>query len=164
VSVVYLVVVWRGIGHLNARLTKRHVGQVDPGQRALDWALALFGLGCMAVYLAAAIRQGAAGQWRWYALGGVALVAVSWAVVHTAFTLRYARLYYPVGDGLAFVRRPAFADFGYLAFGIGMSCRLPPGITGVRLRREAFRHAVVSYLLGALVVASVATVVVVSLN
>jgi uncharacterized membrane protein len=164
VSVVYLVTVWRGIGGLNARRTKRHVRQPDPGRGALDRLLALGGVGCLVIYTVAALHQGDAQQWRWYALGGVILVALSWAVTNTAYTLRYARAYYGDQPGGGFTGRPAFRDFAYLAFGVGMSCRPPQGLTSPALKREAFRHSLVSYLLGAAVVASIATLVVVSLN
>ena len=57
---------------------------------------------------------------------GVASVSVilSWATVHTVFTLRYARLYYAGGGGIDFNDDrdpPAYTDFAYLAFTIGMT-------------------------------------------
>jgi hypothetical protein len=52
----------------------------------------------------------------------------SWASVHTAFTLRYARLYYSSGGGIDFHvnERPDFGDFAYVALTIGWRPRLVP--------------------------------------
>src|SRR5947209_6683090 len=64
---------------------------------------------------------------------GVASVVASWAVVHTIYTLRYARLYYSGDDsagesgsgggGMDFhdKHQPRFTDFAYLAFTVGMT-------------------------------------------
>src|ERR1022692_1210369 len=55
---------------------------------------------------------------------GVLSVALSWALVHTVFTLRYARAFYgtPVG-GIDFNEDdpPTYLDFAYLAVTIGMT-------------------------------------------
>ena len=51
-------------------------------------------------------------------------VVLSWAVVHTIFTLRYARLYYVgAAGGIDFKQDepPRYTDFAYLAFTIGMT-------------------------------------------
>jgi uncharacterized membrane protein len=64
-----------------------------------------------------------------YLQAGFALasVSVSWIVVHTVFTLRYARLYYSgrVG-GIDFNEAdlPQYSDFAYLSFTIGMTFQL----------------------------------------
>jgi uncharacterized membrane protein len=55
---------------------------------------------------------------------GLASVVLSWAMVHTVFTLNYARLYYRGPDGgVDFNQRepPRYSDFAYLAFTIGMT-------------------------------------------
>ncbi len=55
---------------------------------------------------------------------GVVSVALSWGLVHTIFTLRYARSYYsPVEGGIDFNEDdpPTYLDFAYLALTIGMT-------------------------------------------
>lgn len=52
-----------------------------------------------------------------------ASVLLSWATVHSVFTLRYASLYYTTGGGIDFNedRLPTYGDLAYLAFTIGMT-------------------------------------------
>lgn len=79
-------------------------------------------------------------------------VAASWAMVHTLFALRYAALYYgdPEG-GIDFNdrQRPAYRDFAYFAFTIGMSYAVSDTNVGSSvIRRVVLRHALLSYLFG----------------
>ena len=92
-------------------------------------------------------------------LTGLAVLSVvlSWACVHTIFTLRYARLYYapPVG-GIGFPAddRPDYSDFVYLAFTIGMTYQVSDTDLAKRpIRRAALHHALLSYLFGAVILA-----------
>jgi uncharacterized membrane protein len=53
----------------------------------------------------------------------VLVVTLSWALTSTVFALKYARLYYAGGDGGIDVHQdqpPAYSDFAYLSFAIGM--------------------------------------------
>jgi uncharacterized membrane protein len=85
-------------------------------------------------------------------------VFASWALVHTVFMLRYAHTYYgrPVG-GIDFSSEedPNYHDFAYLAFTIGMTFQVSDTdlTTGV-MRRLALRHALLSYLFGAVILAT----------
>ncbi len=83
-------------------------------------------------------------------------VMLSWCVVHSMFTLRYAHQYYiePVG-GIEFPGGtvPDYRDFAYFAFTIGMSFAVSDtNVTSQVVRRIALRHALVSYLFGAVIV------------
>jgi Predicted membrane protein len=84
-------------------------------------------------------------------------VISSWALVHTVFTLRYAHTYYrrPVG-GVDFSSDevPDYHDFAYLAFTIGMTFQVSDtDLTTTAMRRLALRHALLSYLFGAVILA-----------
>jgi uncharacterized membrane protein len=85
-------------------------------------------------------------------------VVVSWAMVHTVFALRYARLYYtkPVG-GIDFKSRdehPDYHDFAYVAFTVGMTFQVSDtDIQSRRIRRSVLGHALLSYLFGAVILA-----------
>jgi uncharacterized membrane protein len=90
-------------------------------------------------------------------------VALSWSLVHTVYTLRYARSYYgdPVG-GIDFNEDdpPTFLDFAYLAVTIGMTFQVSDtNLTTKAIRRIALSHALLSYLFGAVIVALVINVV-----
>ena len=86
----------------------------------------------------------------------VVAVAVSWAVVHTMYALRYAHLYYREQQGGIDFHDdgpPDYRDFGYLAFTIGMSFAVSdPDIIDRTIRRTVTEHALVSYVFGAVIV------------
>jgi uncharacterized membrane protein len=82
--------------------------------------------------------------------------------VHAVFTLRYAHLYYSEGGGIDFNddADPDYHDFAYLALTIGMTFQVSDtNLTTKAIRRTATRHALVSYLFGAIIIAMVINVV-----
>jgi len=85
-------------------------------------------------------------------------VAASWVLVHVLFTLRYAALYYLAGgSGIDFNQDepPAYRDFAYLAFTLGMTYQVSDtNLTSTAIRREVLRHALLSFVLGVIVLAS----------
>ena len=90
---------------------------------------------------------------------GVLSVASSWFAVHTVYALRYAQLYYSAADteppGIDFNgTTPAYLDFAYLAFTVGMSYAVSDtNLTNRRARKAVLSQAMVSYLLGAVIIA-----------
>ena len=92
----------------------------------------------------------------------VVSVAASWFAVHTVFTLRYAHLYYLDDGGLDFhdERRPAYVDFAYVAFTVGMTFQVSDTeVTSGSIRASVLRHALLSYLFGIAVIALTINVV-----
>lgn len=89
---------------------------------------------------------------------GIVSVLFSWAVIHTVFGGRYARLYYTGTDGgVRFHQQspPRYTDFAYLAFTIGMTFQVSDtALSSPEIRRTALRHALLSYLFGAVIIAS----------
>lgn len=83
-------------------------------------------------------------------------MALSWLLVHTLFTLRYATLYYLAKDGVDFNKNPPkYADFAYLSFTIGMTYQVSDtDLTTDAIRYPALRQALLSYALGAIVLAT----------
>jgi uncharacterized membrane protein len=79
-------------------------------------------------------------------------------VVHTVFTLRYAALYYRQAEhGVDFNEsdRPVYADFGYMAFTIGMTYQVSDtDLTTKGMRHAALRHALLSHALGTVIIAA----------
>jgi uncharacterized membrane protein len=89
-------------------------------------------------------------------------VLLSWTMVNTVFTLRYADLYFSgpttgidfgtTDDGDA---RPEYRDFAYLAFTIGMTYQVSDTtLRDRRIRRTVLAHAALSYLFGVVIVAT----------
>jgi uncharacterized membrane protein len=89
---------------------------------------------------------------------GIGAIVCSWGVVHTIFTLRYAGLYYTGPDGGVDFNeddKPVYADFAYLAFTIGMTYQVSDtDLTTKAFRHTALRHALLSYLLGTVIIAA----------
>jgi uncharacterized membrane protein len=93
---------------------------------------------------------------------GVAVLTVvlSWNVVNTVYTLRYADLdYRSRAAGIAFDEqdgqgRPTYRDFAYVAFTIGMCYQVSDTtLRDRRIRRTVLAHALLSYLFGVVIVA-----------
>lgn len=88
---------------------------------------------------------------------GVLVVILSWALVNTVFALKYARFYYSGGDGgIEFHQQepPAYSDFAYVAFTVGMSFAVPETpLADRQLRKVGLAHALMSYLFGTVVIA-----------
>jgi uncharacterized membrane protein len=89
-------------------------------------------------------------------------VVLSWGVVHSVFTLRYAHLYYRGGGGIDFNEDadPDYRDFAYLALTVGMTFQVSDtDLKTKEIRRTATRHALLSYLFGAVIIAMAINVV-----
>src|SRR4029450_4810440 len=101
---------------------------------------------------------------------GVATIAISWVIVHSVYTLRYADLFYrePEG-GLDFKSGPDFQpdyhDFAYTAFTIGMTYQVSDtDVNRHEMRRTVLRHALLSFLFGAVILATTVNVIATLLN
>lgn len=100
---------------------------------------------------------------------GVVTVGLSWTLVHTVFTLRYAHEFYtePVG-GIDFKTRdelPDYRDFAYVAFTVGMTFQVSDtDIQARRIRHTVLRQALLAYLFGAVILAVVVNVIATLLN
>jgi len=89
----------------------------------------------------------------------VLTVVLSWTVVNTVYTLRYADLHFQSkAAGIAFGdsvgrERPTYRDFAYVAFTIGMTYQVSDTtVRDPRIRRTVLSHALLSYLFGVVIV------------
>jgi uncharacterized membrane protein len=82
---------------------------------------------------------------------------LSWALVHTVFALKYARLYYTGGDGgivMDHDEPPAYSDFAYVAFTVGMSFAVSDTeLSSTQIRKVGLAHALLSYAFGTVLIA-----------
>jgi uncharacterized membrane protein len=150
--------VWWRNGRLDAESTKRSVLEEDPGVALADLLLLTAGLVCLGGVALVLVKAAASGgsTKAIYLLIGVVSVLASWATVHSVFALRYARLYYRAGGaGIDFndPGPPNYMDFAYAAFTIGMTFQVSDtDLTSKEVRRTALKHALLSYLFGAVIV------------
>jgi uncharacterized membrane protein len=159
-AAVYVAWTWATIWHRDPAATARLALREDPGRAVADALLLVASMASvLAVVLAiAAGRDAGPGERDLRAGLAVASVALSWTVVQTLFTLHYARLYYthPVG-GIDFNQEapPRYADFAYLAFTVGMTFQVSDtALASSALRAATLRQALLSYLLGAVILAT----------
>jgi uncharacterized membrane protein len=138
----------------DAEQTALRATTTDPDRVATDAALltaAVASLVTVALVLLRAPQTGRAAEFVQVGFGVVSVV-VSWAMVHTLYTLRYAALYYGrPGGGIDFnsAEPPAYRDFAYLAFTVGMTFQVSDTVLhSTTLRRTVLRHALLSYLFG----------------
>lgn len=158
-AAVYLGWSWLSIARLDSAATARLAVRQDPNRALADTLLLT---ACIASLLAVTVVVGFAetspgiSKTLHVALGAVS-VLLSWIVVHTVFTTRYARLYYTGPDGgIDFHQRtpPCYADFAYVAFTVGITFQVSDTNLSTReMRAAVLRHALVSYLFGAVIIA-----------
>ncbi|SCG66042.1 DUF1345 domain-containing protein [Micromonospora inositola] len=93
---------------------------------------------------------------------GVATLTVllSWTIVHTVFTLRYADLHFgSTAGGIGFGGEsvpggPTYRDLAYVSFTIGMTYQVSDtAISDPRIRGTVLSHAILSYVFGVVIVA-----------
>jgi uncharacterized membrane protein len=159
-AVVFCVWVWASVWGMDAADTAAHANEEDPGRELTDIILlgaSVASLVAVGLVLFGAGSQSSPTRYIQAALG-VASVTISWVLVHTLFTLKYARVYYsdPVG-GIDFNEDddPQYSDFAYLAFTIGMTFQVSD--TNLRtktMRRTALRHALIAFPLGTVIIAT----------
>jgi uncharacterized membrane protein len=153
-AAIVLAWVWRLIWPEDAAGTKRlaeaegRTHTTDAG--VLMATVASFGAVASALLLSSR-RHGATATAA--VLLSLVAIVLSWSLANTIFALKYARLYYLDEDGgmdFAQPDPPAYSDFAYVAFAIGMTFGPPEGTapTTTVMRRAAFGHALLSYVFG----------------
>jgi len=159
-ALAYCGWVWSSVWRLDAKSTASHATREDPSRDLTDLVLLGAAIASLIAVGAVLVRAGAASGDAKYLEAGLAVVSVfvSWTLVHTVFTLRYARLYYSgEAGGIDFNEAdpPEYSDFAYLAFTIGMTFQVSDtDIKSKQIRRTALRHALMSFPLVAVIIAT----------
>ncbi|QKG54016.1 DUF1345 domain-containing protein [Hymenobacter sp. BRD67] len=157
-GLVSLALIWTGMYTADADRI-RAVAASEDLSRAVSFVFVLVAasasLLAVVVLLSISHGLGPAALARHIVLSIVA-VAVSWLLVHTVFTLRYAHIYYdanPDGSdvgGLLFPGgeqlEPDYLDIAYFSFVVGMTAQTADvSISGRALRRLALLHGLISF-------------------
>jgi uncharacterized membrane protein len=100
------------------------------------------------------------------AAAAIALAGVltAWAGLHLMYAARYAYLYYtPSAGGIDFNDsgyRPAFRDFFYFSYNLGMTYQVSDtSVSNATIRAVALRHCLLSYLFGTVILATMINLV-----
>ena len=159
---------WGVIMTADARSTRHLAGNEDPG-RTLVYVIALLASASSLVAATILVREAhALGPELARVVAGLCLLAVasSWTMTHTAFTMRYARLYYREdaegigGLELPAKQPPAYIDFAYVAFTIGMCFQVSDVcVTSRQIRRAVLLQAVISFAYNTVILAFVLNLV-----
>jgi len=166
-ALVMIVLTWVTVWPRDAAATARLAAREDPARPVADLVLiaasvaSLVGVGFVVV---------AGGNSNGVAKGllvslAVATVFVSWSVVHTTYTLRYARLFYSGNaGGLDFHQHPGaqpqYSDFAYLALTVGMTFQVSDTeVNSTVMRATILRQALLAYLFGVVIIAIVINLV-----
>ncbi|MBX3078825.1 MAG: DUF1345 domain-containing protein [Salinibacterium sp.] len=164
-SLTYTVWVWVRIGRMDAEETRVHATREDPSRTLADALLVIASVASLGVVAFVLVQAQSITSVGSAVIAGLAIasVAVSWLLIHTLFTLRYASLYYdgtPGGVDFNQKEMPDYGDFAYLAFTLGMTYQVSDTALGTRaFRRSALRHSLLSYLFGAVILATVINLV-----
>jgi uncharacterized membrane protein len=90
---------------------------------------------------------------------------LSWFLVHTTFSMRYAHLFYgdhhnkdadKIGSGLEFPgdEKPDFIDFAYFSFVLGMTFQVSDvEISSRKIRRLSLLHSLIAFIFNTVIVA-----------
>ncbi|MDQ2849807.1 MAG: DUF1345 domain-containing protein [Actinomycetota bacterium] len=159
-AVLFCLWMWITIWNLDGPTTNSHALRENPGRDASD--LILLGAAVASLIAVGVVLFGAghaAGNDKYVQAGfAVFSVFVSWTLIHTVFTLKYARLYYtgtPGGIDFNESAPPQYSDFAYLSFTIGMTFQVSDTDLQTKdIRRTALRHAWLSFPLGAVIIAA----------
>lgn len=146
---------WVTVWPLGPEQTAVHAGRDDRGRDLLDvlvLAAAVASLGAVAILLLDKANN--SGLDAVLSLGSVAL---AWLTVHTVYLTRYASLYYdgtPGGIDFNEDDEPQYSDFAYLAFTLGMTFQVSDTDLKTKvIRATALRHALLSFLFVAIILA-----------
>jgi uncharacterized membrane protein len=160
-AAVFVAWVWLWtIVPMGSTQTAAHATREDPGNAVSDLIVLVAAVASLAAVGFVLIKASSSnGTARDLLAGlGVGSVTMSWFAVHTLFTLRYAKLYYTgVDGGVNFNQKtpPRYLDFAYLAFTLGMTFQVSDtDLQTTAIRATALRHALLSYLFGAVILAA----------
>jgi len=172
-ALTYVVWVWLVIGRLDPADTRLHATTEDPARSTTDLLILAANAASLAAAGAVIVDSHNNTDTLSRIAGGllaVVSVALSWTLVQTLFTLRYAELYYGTGTragsrvgGIDFNQSspPQYTDFAYLATSLGMTYQVSDtALQNHGIRAEALKHSLLSYLFGTIILATTINLVV----
>ena len=159
-ALVFIAWIWRSLRHLDGAGTMGYARREDPSRAGADLVLLSASVVSLLAVGLVLVRAGNESGLAKDLLVGLTVISLvlAWSMVHTVYTLRYARLYYTQGaGGVDFNEReqPSYADFLYLALTVGMTFQVSDtDLTTKATRHTAIRHALLSYLFGVVIIAA----------
>jgi uncharacterized membrane protein len=159
---------WALLVTSDASLTRARAAEDDPGRTFVYAIVVLTSLVSIvsATLLVGTLRGLEPGSKHLTAALCLLAVVLAWALTHTAFTLRYAHLYYREdGEGVGGVDfpgqgNPTYFDFAYFAFTVGMCFQVSDAtVSSPQIRRSVLLHAIISFAYNSILLAFVLNLV-----
>lgn len=167
IATIYLAWTWLLVGRMDETRTAahaRHAHEEDGTRSFTQVVMVLASIGSLAGVGHLLTASSTPGGDLTAAAIGILSVVASWFAVHTVFMLRYARQYYtgpPNGIDFNQDDPPRYADFAYLAFTLGMTYQVSDtNLRNRAIRSTALTQAMLSFLLGAVILAMTLNLVV----
>jgi len=166
-ALVYDVWVWMRIIPMDAEQTREHAREEDPRRPTRDFLILCANAAAIIAVVAVMVsgNQASGGSKVSLALLALLVVAASWLMLHTIFTLRYAEVYYlanPAG-GIDFNQEqpPKYTDFAYLGFTLGMTFQVSDtNLTNPQIRTEALKQGILGYIFSTVILAATINLVI----
>jgi uncharacterized membrane protein len=162
---VYLGLAWWLIARTDGRTTREHA----LGQDQSNYVIFLFVIvaSCASVvaigFVVSTIRELAFWSRAWHLALTIDALVSSWLLIQTVFAFHYARRYYGVLDRkrngspeLLFPgnQEPAYLDFAYFAFVVGMTSQVSDvAVTSRQMRQLTLVHGVLAFVFNIAVLA-----------
>jgi uncharacterized membrane protein len=158
-AALYSSWVWLRVGSMNASQTKDHASQEEPSRGTADALVILLSVASLFSIVFVLVQASHSHGLAKGLLATLALVSValSWILLHTLYTLRYARQYYLGNKGIDFNQDepPQYTDFAYLAFTLGMTYQVSDtDISNHVIRVTVLRHVLLSFVFGSVILAT----------
>ena len=154
---------WATLWPMDADFTRRNTRREDVRASVEELIVVVAAIGgLVAIGVLVLLGNSAAAQLA--AALALAGVFMAWASLHLMYSARYARLYYAddTGSGIDFNQKqpPAYRDFLYFGYNLGMTYQVSDtAVTNPAIRSVILRHCLLSYVFGAVVLASTINVV-----
>lgn len=160
---VYVAVGWLVLWPMDADSTRINATHEDLRPVATELVVggaALAGLGGIVMLMLAGGDHAGGGP----AALALAGVFMAWASLHLMYATRYAHLYYggtPGGIDFNSDDPPAFRDFFYFSYNLGMTYQVSDTAVSISpIREVVLRHCLFSYVFGAAILATTINLVV----
>jgi uncharacterized membrane protein len=157
-ALTYLIWIWHTLHGKNAEDTATLATSEDPSHAVTDIVLvcasvaSLIAIGILLVQVSKETNPIAL----LLSLLSIVSVMLSWATVHTIYTLLYARMFYADVGSIDFnnSKMPCYSDFLYMSFTIGMTFQVSDTqVKSSVIRRAILQQALLSYVFGTIIIA-----------
>ena len=164
-SLCMIAMSWVSFSITNAHQIRAQAKKQDPSRPVIFVIIVISTVvGFLAVLLLILSKKDSAQHSAWETPVAIAGMVLSWFLIHTIFTLRYAHIYYSDhrtksnihAGGLEFPNdeRPEYFDFAYFSFVLGMTFQVSDvQITSKRLRKLALLHGLLSFIFNIIMIA-----------